>query len=134
VSTMMRYLVLAILPLAAQCFLPSSAPIGLSTTARLGVGFQPSPALCAAPALRGARTGVLAAKAVEYTVVKGDELKNGGHKYTFTVTVDGAMSKDSYSESPELSVFVLSSRWTVRTQFPSSATFGAHAARTLSLS
>jgi len=97
---MMRYLVLAILPLAAQCFLPSSAPIGSSTTTRLGLGFphaRQSQSVCAAPALRFARTGVLAAKAVEYTVVKGDELKNGGHKYTFTVTVDGGMSKDSYT-------------------------------------
>ena len=108
---MMRYLVLAILPLAAQCFLPSSAPIGLSTTTRLGLGFphaRQSQSVCAAPALRFARTGVLAAKAVEYTVVKGDELKNGGHKYTFTVTVDGVMSKDSYSESPKLSARVIS--------------------------
>ena len=51
-----------------------------------------------APVLRGARGGLLAAKAVEYSVTKGDETKNGGHKYTFTVTVDGEMSKDSYGE------------------------------------
>ena len=51
-----------------------------------------------APALRGARHGLLAARAVEYTVQKGGETKNGGHTYTFTVTVDGDMSKDSYGE------------------------------------
>ena len=52
---------------------------------------------CAVPALRGARTGLIAATAVEYTAVKGDEVKNGGHKYTFTVTVPGDMSMDSYT-------------------------------------
>ena len=98
---MVRYLLLAMLPLAVQgFFLPSTlAPApGLSTTARLPVGCPLSPAVRAAPGLRSSRTGVLAAKAVEYTVVKGEELKDGGNKYTFTVTVDGAMSKDSYSE------------------------------------
>jgi len=96
---MVRYLLLAMLPLAVQgFFLPSTlAPApGLSTTARLPVGCPLSPAVRAAPGLRSSRTGVLAAKAVEYTVVKGEELKDGGNKYTFTVTVDGAMSKDSY--------------------------------------
>lgn len=52
----------------------------------------------AAPALRGARSGLLGASAVEYSVIKGEETKNGGHKYTFTVTVAGDMSKDSYGE------------------------------------
>ena len=62
------------------------------------------PATCASnmlgvtPALRGTRSGLLGATAVEYSVKKGEELKNGGSKYTFTVTVDGAMSKDSFSE------------------------------------
>lgn len=52
-----------------------------------------------APALRGARGGLLGARAVEYSVIKGEETKNGGHKYIFTVTVAGDMSKDSYGES-----------------------------------
>ena len=96
---MMRFVLLAILPLAVQGFLPSSLAPGLSTSARLRLGGPLSPAVRVAPVLRSTRAGVIATKAVEYTVVKGEELKDGtGNKYTFTVTVDGAMSKDSYSE------------------------------------
>ena len=55
----------------------------------------------AAPTLRGARGGLLGASAVEYSVIKGEETKNGGHKYIFTVTVAGDMSKDSYGEQAQ---------------------------------
>lgn len=48
------------------------------------------------PTIRVARTGLLGATALEYSVKKGEEVKDG-HKYTFTVTVDGTMSKDSYA-------------------------------------
>ena len=76
----------------SAAFAPSAARVQLACPLS-------SPAIArAVPALRGARNGVLGAKAVEFSVTKGDEVKGGGNKYTFTVTVSAAMSKDSYSK------------------------------------
>ncbi len=89
---------------AHSAFAPASGRLPLApahatcTTARS--------VLAPGAALRGARSGLLGASAVEYSVIKGEETKNGGHKYIFTVTVAGDMSKDSYGEQRRLSVCV----------------------------
>jgi len=86
-----------LLPLC-EAFAGSFSPSAFATSAARVQLACPlaSPVTRAVPALRGARSGLLSARAVEYSVVKGDEVK-GGNKYTFTVTVDPFMSKDSYT-------------------------------------
>ena len=70
---------------------------GSATRLQLRSPYSTSAARCSTvPTIRVARTGLLGATALEYSVKKGEEVKDG-HKYTFTVTVDGTMSKDSYA-------------------------------------
>jgi hypothetical protein len=95
VSTIKALLVsCALLPLSSA-FVGSSFS-AFSSPARLQLR---CPATCAPIAVRGARGGLLGAIALAYKVEKGDDLKGGvGNKYTFTVTVAGDVTKDSYSE------------------------------------
>ena len=95
----MRYAALATLacvPLSAAFGVnPAISRVSFGASAGVaGLGWQRP----AAPMLRAERRhGLLAAAAVEYTVEKGEEVQGGaGHKYSFTVTVPGDMSENSY--------------------------------------